>query len=372
MSDNRYLINFLIFKNLKTMAINTKNVNAQSLGIDVSMETIDCCFCYQTQDRRIVIKGTRKFDNTKKGFEELSKWIKKWLLDGLELVIALEATGVYYENLAYSLSQNTEHKVCVLLPNTVKAFAKSLNVKSKTDKADAKILAQMALERHLQAWKAPSPESYKLKQLSRERETLLKDKTIISNRLHNKAYSHSVDPSLEKRLKKHYNLIVKLIKEVEEQLKVIVKNDSQLARNIERLTAIPGVGLFTAITVLCETNSFALFKSKAQVVSYVGLDVVENQSGISLKGKTRISKKGNSLLRKCLYFPAIVHVHQKSIYYDNFFNILQRTSCKMKAYVAVQRKLLVLMYSLVKNQTTFNPNYHTNPSISMQNIATES
>lgn len=350
------------------MAINTKNITAQSLGIDVSMKTLDCCFCYQMPDRHVVVKGSRKFNNNASGFEGLCKWLKKWLLQDTDLVIAFEATGVYYEHLAYYLSDKTNYKVCVLLPNTVKAFAKSLNAKSKNDKVDAMIIARMAVERKLHVWKAPCAASRLLKELCRERETLLRDKTAISNRLHAKDYSYNTDASLTKRLKKQHKLITGLIKEVEKQIQKVIKQTPQLAKNINRLMDIPGIALFTAIAVLSETNHFALFRSKRQLVSYAGLDVVENQSGSSVRGKTHISKKGNSLLRKCLYFPAIVHVNQKSIYYDTFFNILQRTSCKMKAYVAIQRKLLVLMYSLVKNQTTFNPNYHKSPSTSMQNI----
>ena len=62
---------------------------------------------------------------------------------------------------------------------------------------------------------------------------------------------------------------------------------------LERIKSIPGVGELTAVIVLAETNGFELIRSKSQLSSYAGLDVKEKQSGTSVKGKPRISKKGN-------------------------------------------------------------------------------
>ena len=333
------------------------NVQGQAVGIDVSMDKIDCCFSQSVENMRVVIKGTRTFENSNKGFEELAKWIKKWLIESMQLSLVMEATGVYYEHLAYYFAEATSYKICVLLPNKSKAFTQSLNVKSKNDKIDAKTLAQMGLERNLFAWTAPSRPTQLIRGLCREKEALIEEKTMITNQLHAIECSKISNKNTLKRLKALIAFLDKQIKEIKEEVVLSVDDAPELAHSIELLSSIPGVGRDTAVVILTETNNFELFKNKAQLVSYAGLDVIENQSGSSVKGKTRISKKGNSRIRKALYFPAMSHINCKSIYYSLFENIVNRTKIKMKAYVAVQRKLLTLMYALHKNQTFFDPNF---------------
>ena len=84
-----------------------------------------------------------------------------------------------------------------------------------------------------------------------------------------------------------------------------MKEDPEMKQLLIILCSIPGVGLLTAATVLAETNGFDLIRNKRQLTSYAGLDVKEKQSGTSVKGKPRISKKGNKYLRKAMHLPAL-------------------------------------------------------------------
>jgi hypothetical protein len=109
--------------------------------------------------------------------------------------------------------------------------------------------------------------------------------------------------------------------------------------------------------VIAETNGFALFNNIGQLIKYAGYDVVEHQSGIR-KGKTKISKKGNSHIRRILYMPALCAVNCNQKPFVNLFNrVYQRTGIKMKGYVAVQKKLLVYIYTLWKKNKAFDENY---------------
>jgi hypothetical protein len=84
---------------------------------------------------------------------------------------------------------------------------------------------------------------------------------------------------------------------------------------------------------------------------------VENQSGKHV-GKTKISKKGNSRIRRILYMPALSAVRWKvKVFADLYERVYQRTGIKMKGYVAVQKKLLTTIYALWKNDSAFDPNY---------------
>ncbi len=88
-----------------------------------------------------------------------------------------------------------------------------------------------------------------------------------------------------------------------------------------------------------------------------GYDVVENQSAKRV-GKTRISKHGNSHIRRILHMPALNVVRWETGDYKQIFDrIFHRSFIKMKAYVAIQRKLLCLIYVLWKKNESFDPNY---------------
>lgn len=340
-------------------------VSAHSLGIDIGATSVECNYSRQyAESREVKTKGTRTFKNTLKAHEQLYLWLCKQVKGcEQELVVVMEATGVYYENLAYYLNQKAEVdslklKLCVLLPNKAKAFAKSLGAKSKTDKADAKILAQMGIERRLEAWRAPSESERNLRLFSRAIEGLKSHSTMVMNQLH--AYEHCFEAHKDviQTYRKVLKAVQKQIADMTKKLRLIVDQDEKLKANVARLITIPGVGFTTAVSVLAETHSFEQFKSQAQLTSYAGYDVVENQSGTSVKGKARISKRGNSRLRKAMYFPALTNVKAKSGFSALFERVFERTKFKMKGYVAVQRKLLILMYTLIKKQEDFNPEWH--------------
>jgi hypothetical protein len=93
------------------------------------------------------------------------------------------------------------------------------------------------------------------------------------------------------------------------------------------------------------------------VTSYSGLDVKEKQSGTSVHGIPKISKKGNRVLRKSLHLPAITSIKYNENHRDLFARIVSKNGIKMKGVVAVQRKILELIYTLYKNKTCFEYNY---------------
>jgi len=115
--------------------------------------------------------------------------------------------------------------------------------------------------------------------------------------------------------------------------------------------------LITAVTVIGETDGFHLIRNKKQLVSYAGLDVITKDSGISVKSKARISHKGNKYLRKCMHFPALTAIRSTPLMKALFVRLVSKHGIKMKAAVAVQRKLLILIYVLWKNNQPFDENY---------------
>lgn len=340
-----------------------------SVGIDVSKDTLNACFGLINAQQKVTLVSNKVFKNSASGHQALLNWSKRLYDSSLKaqnkqqvqqkgevaLCFLMEATGVYYEGIAYFLYKQVQ-KVSVLVPNKVKNYGKSLDNKSKTDKADAQTIAQMILERHLDTWHPPSQVMRTLKQFTRERQTLKEDKTAALNRLG--AIQSQEEPCRAslKRVKEHIAFLDKQIKAVNKDIDQTIADNPELAKKIENVTSIPGVGTIVAATVIAETNGFEHFNNRAQLVSFAGYDVVQNQSG-KKEGLTRISKKGNAHIRRILYFAAL----SSSKYIDKHKQLKDRivgtTKIPMKGYVAVQRKLLLLIYAIYKSDAPFNPNY---------------
>lgn len=330
----------------------------QAIGIDISKDTFDVKILIRRSDqKRHLVRGSHKFSNTAKGLTHFHDWALKKVENGVDLVFAMEATGVYHEQLAHFLHDNGYH-VSVLLPNQVKAFARSLNEHSKTDSIDAGVIARMALERNLEAWQAKSSMQRQLRSLTRERQELLDQKTRLSNRMH--AYEHSYHPNKPsmRRLRTQLKLIIKQIAQITIEIKAVCTEDEVLKEQIDVLTTIPQVGFLTAAVVLGETSMFTLFSSRSQVVKFAGMDIIERQSGTSVKGRGHLSKRGNSRLRKALFLPSLGMIRRDGVFNALYLRVFGRTKCKMKALVAVQRKLLVVMYALSKSGQRYDKDQH--------------
>ena len=145
--------------------------------------------------------------------------------------------------------------------------------------------------------------------------------------------------------------------EIEKELKSDVKADEQLQKRVDNVCTAPGVGFTTAIGLIAETDGFTLFENRKQLVNYAGYDVIQNESGKSIHGKSKISKKGNSYIRHILYMPAMSAAKHNEQYNKLYDRIFDTTKIKMKGNVAIQRKLLLLVYTLYKNGTDFDPLY---------------
>ena len=151
-----------------------KEVTKQCVGIDISKADFTVCVCSLAHDQTTLFSEVQTFDNHKTGFNQLVRWVNKQLVKGTPMVYLMEATGVYYESLAYHL-HHIKKTVHVVLPNKAKHYLRSLNIKTKTDRTDAKALAQFGVERKFNPWQPPAPIYKKLKELTRFRTSLKED-----------------------------------------------------------------------------------------------------------------------------------------------------------------------------------------------------
>lgn len=332
------------------------SIQKQSVGIDISQSSFTACLCISNSNGDLVFSEVKNFKNEQTGFNQLLRWVRKSCDKEKELVFLMEATGVYYESLAFYLYQ-LKNKVHVVLPNTSKHYFSSLNIKTKTDKIDAKILSRFGVERKHKEWQAPKPIFLKLRNLTRYYVQLQEQKTAINNIKHSKDAAYEVQSFI---LKSNQNLIKEIDKQLKacvQQIENLIASDATLQAKVQQLITIKGVGVLTVATIIAETYGFEETKNAKQLASYAGYDVVERESGTSIKGKTRISKKGNRYIRNALYFPAMVACRHNPNLKENYIRIIQKKESKMIGQVAIQRKLLLLIYTLWKNNTSFIQDY---------------
>lgn len=330
-----------------------------SVGIDVSSEDIAVGFGLLSKNLLSKISKPRKFTNTKKGFKSLDSWItKQRKVKEIKLGVVMEATGVYHERIAHFLYEKG-YEIYVVLPNKAKRYLESLGNRSKNDPIDSIGLTQMGIDQqHLEKWHPPSPVMAQLRSLTRQRQQVQEQITAANNRLH--AVEHGFFQA--KRVKKHLKTTIsfhkKQIKQLELDIATTLKEQPELADKIERIVqSIKGIGILTLVTVIAETNGFKYFKSIQQICKYAGYDIIQNQSG-KFKGRERISKKGNSRIRRILHMPALNMVAFGTGTFPSLYQRVYLSSgIKMKAYVAIQRKLLCLLFTLWKKDEIFDPNF---------------
>jgi transposase len=325
-------------------------------ALRISKDTFMVCIGFQKSDLSVQFPSIKKFDNTHSGFEKLQAWSKSFTKTELPLSFTMEATGIYYETLAYYLFEQG-FSVSVQLAKQVKHYALSLNVKTKTDESDAKVIAQMGLERKLKPWNPASNVMRGIKLLVREREDLIDENKAIKNQLHALVHGKNPPSNIIERLKKRIDFINQQLIEIEIEIKTTTESDPLLNQKIANVCSIKGVSFITAIIIIAETNGFALTTSQRTLVSYAGYDVVKNQSGTSLNSKTKISKKGNKRIRKALYFPAVSASQHDPKHKAIYTRVHEKTTIKMKGVVAIQRRLLVLIYTLFKNNVPYDEHY---------------
>lgn len=328
----------------------------QIVGIDVSQKELVVTLGRMKDDLNPELFANKCFINTAKGFKELEQWVKKFTDGSVSIRYVMEATGVYHESLAYYLTDKG-YDVSIVLPNKISSYMRTLDLKTITDKTSAESIARFGLERKLENWKRPKPTYKTLKQLNREQQQIVEERTMVKNHLHAELAQADCCPESVDRIKKRIAFLNKQEKQVKEQIAKLISNDKEVEADVKLLCSIPGVGVLTASTILAETNGFDLIRNKKQLTSYAGLDIREKQSGTSVNGKPRISKKGNKRLRKAMHMPALSAIRYDDRFKSIFERIVAKHGIKMKAIVAIQRKLLEMTYTIFKTKKPYQSNY---------------
>jgi transposase len=333
-----------------------KKVVKQVLGVDVAQNELVVTLGRMHDDFSIELYAYSVFKNNEAGITALIKWVQKLTVNEVSVRFVMEATGVYHQKFAYYLDEQG-FEVIIVLPNKISNYIRTLEIKTITDKTCSEAIARFGLERNLDLWTRPKEVYKQLQQLTRERDQLVAERVVAKNQLHAEENEAFPNKNSIKRVKARIRFLNQQEKEIKQDIDAIVNCNQDLKNEIDNICTIPGVGQLTAVIVLAETNGFELIRNKRQLVSYSGLDVREKTSGTSVKGKPRISKKGNRNLRRAMHLPALSAIKYSSVHRTIYARLVSKGGIKMKGVVAVQRKLLELIYILHKNKTVYQADY---------------
>lgn len=309
------------------------------LGIDVAKLKLDVALLIE---QKVLIK---QFDNSSAGFKLLQAWLTSLHLT--EVHACLEATGTYGDGIAHFLFEQG-HRVSVVNPVRIKGYAKSKLQRNKTDKADARLIADFCLTQEPAGWFPPSVEVQHLQALTRRIEVLEEMLRMEQNRF-------DVSPKQTRAsIKRIIKTFEQEIKQLQAQIKAHIDNHPHLKEQSELLQTIPGIGERTAHLLLSEVE-FERYSSARQVAAQAGVTPRKAQSGTSLNS-TNLSKLGNRRIRKGLYFPAIVAARHNEIVKEFAKRLEKNGKTSMQVVCASMRKLLHIAFGVLKNKSPFDSN----------------
>ena len=314
-------------------------------GIDVSAATLNVAV--QQENQRI---EERVFDNTASGHKALTVWLQKGKLPAR---VSLEATGIYSLDLALALDRATGVEVAVLNPKLIHRFAQTLR-RSKTDSADAQVLAEYSRRMPFTPWSAPEQSGLQLRTISRHIQGLVVEHTRQNNRLHAAEKSASTPRCVVSDLKRSMASLKLRITRLRREALELVRSDEAMRKRFDLLTGMPGIAAISALQLLGELTALSAEMSVRQWVAHSGLDPAHRESGTSVHKPSRISRAGNRHLRRALYMPALVAVRRDPHLKAFYETLLSRHKAKLQALIAVARKLLHAIYGIFKSQMPYD------------------
>lgn len=329
----------------------------QILGIDIAKHKFDCAFIASpgsNGDKGNKAKS-KVLPNNDAGFTQLITWLaKNHGAAHKNIKVFMEATGVYHEALAEFL-YTQGFVVHVFNPADAASYIGSDNL-HKTDKSDARALADMGIDRLNKGtagktlWQPAPPEVKHLKALIARLDALEADLQREENRMEKARTAASpalvVESIVTMQLQLH-----KQIDGLKNEINHHINRHPDLKDGIRLLKSIPGVGEVVSLRMLTLYHS-RHFKSASQMAAFVGLVPRKRESGM-YKGQSKLSKRGSSMIRAKLYLAAVCATQYNPDIRAHCERLRARGKNKMQTVGAAMRRLVQICYGVLKRRCEY-------------------
>lgn len=331
-----------------------KKEKIYSIGIDVSKKTLDICFL----GKNFKVLKEQKISNNDTGLGKMEKILEEYAMDE-NMSFIFEATGTYHVFACLYLKEK-KYSVKVFNPIISKKYAGASVRKCKTDKIDAKQIAQIGILEEVPEFEI-TKENFFLKKKISFLQTLSKQKQVLKVSI--KQFSEDCDvlghnePDILLQAKENLKSLEKTIRDLEKE----ISKEGKKLKEHKNISDIKGVSK-KSTTIVLSYISDKNFSSKQALTAFSGLDVSTKESGTSVHGNGKISKRGNSILRKTLTQIAwglIMHNENFKKLFDYYKNLGKHYHAIL---VIIARKFLHIIFGMMKNNSPFNPNKILIPS----------
>jgi transposase len=306
----------------------------QCIGIDVAKHHFDLYDLDAQQSRRL--------ENTPDGIRQCVVFCN----DATPELVVMEATGGYEVPLATTL-QAEGFAVAVVNPRRIRDFAKAVGQMAKTDKLDARIIAQFGATLEPMPTEQIRENTQKIKALVARRTQLVGLHTAEANRL-----EHAGLPEIQRSIDILLKAIKAELESIDRQIEDHIRKTPELKQKSEMLKSVPGIGETTASMLVTELPELGRY-NRRQIAALVGVAPINRDSGL-FRGK-RMTGGGRKDIRSRLFLPTLVAVRYNPILKAYYQRLLEQGKCKMVALIAAMRKLLCILNTMLKNNQNWHP-----------------
>ncbi len=277
---------------------------------------------------------------------------------GEVLQAVCESSGAYSSKLNHLLQQQGVG-CSIVPPQRIKYHAKARGRRNKTDRMDAANILDYAIHVQPEATPAPDPQQLALAALLAARDDLKTDIRRWENRRLSLELLPGSPPEVLELAHRMADAARLEVKALESRIKQLIESDPEFRRLSALIQTIPGVGPEIAKACLARLDLFRNHGEK-QLVSYVGLAPMHNQSGTSLKGRSLIGMSADPEFRQLMYMGSLSAARANPALKEFYERLLANGKHKTLAHTAVARKLLLQIRSILHTGIPFDPNFKPN------------
>lgn len=300
------------------------------VGIDVSKARLD-----------VAVPGGRvwQVDNTPDGIARLVQQMAEMQPE----LIVVEATGGYQRNVVDALF-HAGLSVAVVNPARVRQFARACGLLAKTDKLDARMLAEFGRRVQPRQYEGKSEAGKELSALLVRRKQVEEMLKAEQNRL------RTISPSLRGSVERMIAYLKEEKKRLDEQIHDVMREQKAWQEQTEILSSAPGVGIVTTATLLADLPELGKMDRK-KIAALVGVAPMNYDSG--RKRGYRKTKGGRSDVRSVLYMSTLVATRYNPLIRAQYQQLLKRGKVKKVALTACMRKFLTILNAMMRDQQPF-------------------